>query len=169
MPFLTAREVSDFLEEPGHLARIATVDEDRLPLVVPVWFIADGPRVLITPRARSQWWGHLQSHPYACISIDEEARPWRKIVLRGRVEIVHDIGNDADWREIYRRIACRYVSEREADAYLYNTRNEPRALIALPLAGCTSWRMPVVGEDPRQVWAERYYHDGSKDESRSEV
>jgi nitroimidazol reductase NimA-like FMN-containing flavoprotein (pyridoxamine 5'-phosphate oxidase superfamily) len=158
MPALSVDDVDAFLAERSHLARIATIDRDGVPLVVPVWFIAENRKILITPRARSSWWHHLLAHPYACISIDEEVRPWRKVVVRGQIEFVHDLGHVGEWLDVYRRIACRYVSETEADAYLHNTRDEPRALIALPLEGATTWRMPVKGEDPRQVWAARYYH-----------
>jgi nitroimidazol reductase NimA-like FMN-containing flavoprotein (pyridoxamine 5'-phosphate oxidase superfamily) len=161
MPVLSPDDIDAFLREPGHLARIATVDADGVPLVVPVWFIAEGGRVFITPRERSQWWGHLQANPYACIAIDEEARPWRKVVLRGRINVEFGIGHDDEWRDMYRRIACRYVSDREADAYMTNTHDEPRALISLPLEAAVTWRMPVPGENPRQVWAERYYHQKS--------
>ena len=158
MPVLTEVEVAEFLAEPGHLARIATVDADGVPLVVPVWFIFEEGKIFITPRERSEWWKHIQEHPYVCIVIDEEAQPWRKIMVRGPVEVVHGLGNDDLWRDQYRRIACRYVAEREADAYLVNTREEPRALVAMSIENAKTWRMPVQGEDPRQVWAKRYYH-----------
>jgi nitroimidazol reductase NimA-like FMN-containing flavoprotein (pyridoxamine 5'-phosphate oxidase superfamily) len=157
MPKLSAAEQQAFLAEPGHLARIATVDADSVPLVVPVWFIAEDGKVFVTPRERSEWWSHIGANPYACIVIDEEARPWRKVLMRGAIEIVHDLDHDDLWREQYRRIACRYVPEREADAYMRNTQNERRALLAMSLEGATTWRMPVDGEDPKGVWASKYY------------
>jgi nitroimidazol reductase NimA-like FMN-containing flavoprotein (pyridoxamine 5'-phosphate oxidase superfamily) len=158
MPVLTDPEIAQFLAEPGHLARIATVDSEGIPLVVPVWFIFEEGKIFITPRERSEWWKHIQGHRYVCIVIDEEAQPWRKVMVRGSVEIVHGIGHDDEWRDQYRRIACRYVGEPEADAYLANTHDEPRALIAMSVENAKTWRMPVRGEDPRQVWAKRYYH-----------
>ena len=48
MPKLTAQEMMDFLAERSHLARIATVRADGSPSVVPVWFIFEGGKVLIT-------------------------------------------------------------------------------------------------------------------------
>ncbi len=158
MPSLSPADVEAFLAEPGHLARIATVDDTGVPLVVPVWFIAEDEKIYVTPRERSAWWSHLLARPQTCIVIDEEAKPWRKVLVRGEIEIVHPIGYDDLWRDRYRRIACRYVGEAEADAYLTNTWDEPRALVALPLSGATTWRMPVRGEDARGVWADRYYH-----------
>ena len=50
MPKLADHEMTEFLGERGHLARIATVCADGSPSVVPVWFIFEGGKVLITPR-----------------------------------------------------------------------------------------------------------------------
>ncbi|MGB1385712.1 MAG: pyridoxamine 5'-phosphate oxidase family protein [Ilumatobacteraceae bacterium] len=46
MPKLTTEEVEDFLSEPGHLARIGTVDDDGMPRVVPLWFIINDSQLL---------------------------------------------------------------------------------------------------------------------------
>jgi nitroimidazol reductase NimA-like FMN-containing flavoprotein (pyridoxamine 5'-phosphate oxidase superfamily) len=160
VPGMTDEEVTAFLDEPGHLVRIGTTDDDGMPLVVPAWFVRDGERLLVTPRERSAWFGHLRRDPRACFTIDEEVGSFRKVVARGAVDLVHDLGEDDAWRETYRRIALRYVPEVWADAYLRDTWNEPRALIGLHLgsARVTTWRMPVAGEDPLAVWAPRYYH-----------
>ena len=162
MPVLTDAELYAFLDEPGHLVRLATTDETGMPLVVPAWFIRDGNRLLVTPRARSSWWRHLRRDPRTCFSVDEDPTPYRKLTAQGTIEIVHAEGQDDAWRAVYRSIATRYTSEAGADAYLHNTRAEPRALIALDLAATgttlSSWRMPVAGEDPSSVWAPRYYH-----------
>ena len=50
MPKLTSEEVEQFLDEPGHLARIGTVDVDGMPRVVPLWFIIRDGQLLFTPR-----------------------------------------------------------------------------------------------------------------------
>jgi nitroimidazol reductase NimA-like FMN-containing flavoprotein (pyridoxamine 5'-phosphate oxidase superfamily) len=157
---MTTSEMTQFLDQPGHLVRIATVDDDGMPLVVPAWFIHEGGRLLVTPRERSAWRSHLQRDPRTCFLIDEEVAPHRKVVARGVVEMVHDLGHDDDWRHTYRAIALRYVPEAWADAYLEDTHDEPRALIALDLATAdvTTWRMPLAGEEPLAVWAPRYYH-----------
>ena len=158
---MTAEEVTAFLDEPGHLVRIGTIDESGAPLVVPTWFIVDDGVFLVTPRARSAWLGHLRAEPRVCFTVDEDEAPYRKVVVRGRVEVVHDLGSDDAWRDIYRRITLRYVPEAWGDAYLQDTWDEPRALLGLPLADAqvTTWRMPAnPGEDPLAVWAPKYYH-----------
>ena len=162
MPPLTDDEVAAFLDERGHLVRIATVDDDGMPLVIPAWYLHRDRRVFFTPRARSAWRAYLERDPRVCIVVDEEAAPYRKVVARGRVDTVHPAGDEDAWREdVYRALACRYLDDAVADAYLTATWNEPRPLLALSLADAevTTWRMPVTGEDPRGIWASRYYHD----------
>jgi nitroimidazol reductase NimA-like FMN-containing flavoprotein (pyridoxamine 5'-phosphate oxidase superfamily) len=158
---MTEAEVEQFLAEPAHLVRIGTVDSDGMPLVVPTWFIVRDGMFLVTPRERSAWFGHLQRDPRVCFTVDEEAPPMRKVVLRGSVETVHGLGQDDAWRDIYRDITLRYVPPEWGDAYLTDTHDEPRALLGLPLAeaSMTTWRMPSQpGEQPLAVWAPKYYH-----------
>lgn len=163
MPEMTSDEVDAFLDEPGHLLRIGTVDDAGVPLVVPIWFIRDGRRLLFTPRERSAWFGHLRAHPQACATVDESGGEMRKVVARGRVDIVHDLGDDDAWRDTYRAITLRYVPEGFGDAYLNDTHDEPRALLSMDLDAVQvrTWRMPArAGEDRLAVWSSRYYHDG---------
>ena len=160
MPTLTPDEVVAFLSEPGHLVRLATVDATGAPRVVPIWFVYESSRVFFTPRERSAWWADLQREPRCALTIDEEPPPYRKVVWRGPVTVEFDVGADDSWRDLYRRIATRYVPPDAAEAYIQTTIDEPRALLSVPLdpAAVTTWRMPVPGEDPRGIWAPRYYH-----------
>jgi nitroimidazol reductase NimA-like FMN-containing flavoprotein (pyridoxamine 5'-phosphate oxidase superfamily) len=158
---MTSEEVAAFLDEPGHLVRIGTTDDDGVPLVVPTWFVVRDGTFLVTPRERSAWFRYLRRDPRVCFTVDEPAGAFRKVVLRGRVRVVHDLGEDDAWRDVYRTITLRYVPEAFGDAYLQDTRDEPRALLGLDLADAefTTWRMPVrEGEHPLAVWAPRYYH-----------
>jgi len=161
MPRMSARDVEEFLAERGHLVRIGTVDPDGAPLVVPTWFLHRDGRILITPRAMSDFFLNIMGEPRVCLSIDEEAQPYRKVTIRARAEVVYRPGEDDRWRDLYRDIVVRYLTEREADAYLRATRHIRRALIATPLevgaAGVSTWRVPVKGEDPSGIWARRYW------------
>lgn len=162
MPKMQADEVESFLAEPGHLLRLGTVDADLMPSVVPIWFLARDHKIWFTPRARSEWFNHLRVNPNVCCTIDESTGSMRKVVARGRAEMVYDVGADDEWRETYRDITTRYVPERFADAYLTDTHDEPRGLWALDLrtARVDTWRMPTgEGEDSLAVWAPKYYHD----------
>jgi hypothetical protein len=158
VPALSPDEVTTFLDEPGHLLRLATVDAEGAPSIVPIWFIHEDGRLWFTPRERSTWWSHVQRSPRVAATVDEEALPYRKVVVRADVTIEHVPGEDDAWRARYRRIALRYGPAEMADGYLAATHDEPRALLSLPVDGATTWRMPLPGEDPRSIWAARYYH-----------
>lgn len=169
MPKLSPPEIVAFLEEPGHLLRLATVDADGAPRISPVWCTfhgaADGlGSILFTPRERSVFFANLQRDPRIALSVDEDALPYRKISVQGRAEIVHDLGSDDAWRDTYREIACRFLDAEAADRYLAATIDQPRALLAVDLddATVTTWRMPVDEEPGTGIWAAQYYADGSR-------
>lgn len=164
MPRLTQTEVDEFLATRGVLMRIATVDGDGHPHVTPIWFVYEDGRVWFTPREQSAWLQHIRAHPRIAVTIDEEAAPYRKVIVEGEATIVHDLGEDDVWRDRYRRISERYTTPEGAGAYITNTIDQPRALMALELDSCkvTTWRMPRAGEARSGIWHRRYFHEGSK-------
>lgn len=164
MPRMTEAERIEFLNSPGILMRIACVREDGSPLVTPIWFIHHDEAIYFTPRAQSQWLTCLRQDPRVSLCIDEQNLPYRKFIAEGSVELVHDLGEDEQWRDLYRRIAQRYVPEDAAEAYVRNTIDQERALLRLGLAGANikSWRMPLEGEPETGIWHQRYYAPGSK-------
>ena len=160
MPRLTSEEIDTYLAEPGRIVRVGTVAPDGQPLVVPTWFIVEDGTFMVTPRERSSWFGNLHASPKVCFTVDGGGC---QVVIQGEVHVVHPLGHDDAWRDVYRRITLRYLPETAADAYLNDTVDEPRALLGLRLADAlvTTWRFPNrPGEDPLDVWAPRYYHEG---------
>jgi len=164
MPALTRSERDAFLQERGILCRIATLRPDGAPTVTPAWFIFENGQVLITPRARSAWLENIRRDPRVSITIDEEAGPYRKVRAEGRARILYDVGRDDDWRDLYRRIARRYVDDEGAEFYVQETIDQPRALIAVDLAevDVSTWRLPDADEHSAGIWHRRYYEEGSK-------
>src|SRR4051795_9817882 len=131
MPKLTRDEIITFLDEPAHLLRIGTVDADGYPRVVPTWFIHRDGDIVFTPRAPAVFLANIRRDPRIGLSIDEDPLPYRKITIQGDAVIVHEPGQDDEWRDLYRSIAKRYVPEEAADAYVNDTIDQPRALIAV--------------------------------------
>ena len=169
MPKLTETEIDTFLAEPGHLVRIATVDADGMPRNVPLWFIVHDGQIVFTPRVHSVLLANVRRDPRIGLTIDEEALPYRKLTVQGAAQILHEPGDDDVWRDLYLRIAMRYVPEDGARAYVTGTDDQPRALIGVHLgeARVSTWRMPVGGEDGTGIWHRRYYLDGTKMTSRA--
>jgi len=169
MPKLSHPEIIAFLDEPGHLLRLATVDADGAPRISPVWCTyrpdtAGLGSIVFTPRERSVFFANLRRDPRIALSVDEDALPYRKVSVQGRAEIIHDLGNDDAWRSTYREIACRFLDPEGADRYLAATHDQPRALLGVTLddAKVTSWRMPVDQEPGTGIWAAQYYAEGSR-------
>ncbi|GIW13569.1 MAG: hypothetical protein KatS3mg062_1008 [Tepidiforma sp.] len=164
MPALSPDERDAFLQQPGILCRIATVDPAGAPHVTPVWFIFEDNAIYITPRAASEWLDHIRHDPRVALTIDDQNPPYRKVVIEGIAEVVRQPGDDAAWRDLYRRIATRYIPPQSADRYIQETIDQPRALIRVPLAGARirTWRMPLQGEPYRGIWHDRYYLPGTK-------
>ena len=164
MPPLDSAERDEFLAKPGVLCRIATIRPDGAPSVTPIWYLYEEGKVFVTPRAHSAWLEHIRRDPRVSLTIDEEAGPYRKVRIEGRMIIEHDLGEDDAWRDLYRRIARRYVPPEAAEHYVQETIDQPRALLSIPLAQADvlTWRMPAPGEAYAGIWHRRYYVEGSK-------
>jgi len=165
MPKLTDIERATFLDEPGHLLRVATVDEDGMPRNVPIWYILHDGRVVFTPRVHSVFLANMLRDDRVGLTIDEDALPYRKVTVQGRAELLYAPGADDEWRDLYRAIATRYVPVEAAEDYVLNTIDQPRALLGVSLTAASSkvlsWRMPVEDEAPSGIWARRYFLDGT--------
>lgn len=164
MPKLNRQEQETFLNEPGILMRIACVRPDGSPLVTPIWFIHHAGGICFTPRAQSEWFACLREDPRVSLCIDEQNLPYRKMIIEGKAELLHDLGEDDLWRDIYREIAKRYVPAEAAEAYVQNTIDQQRGLYKVDLAASIvkSWRMPVGDEPETGIWHQRYYAPGTK-------
>jgi PPOX class probable F420-dependent enzyme len=164
VPVLSIAERDDFLAERGIVMRIGVVRADGSPLVTPIWFLHEDGAIFFTPREKSEWFACLRRDPRVSLCIDEQPLPYRKVIVEGRAELVHDVGEDDVWRDLYRRIAKRYVDDAEAEAYVQNTIDQPRGLyrVVMSEAEVKTWRMPVAGEALEGIWHSRYYKPDTK-------
>src|SRR3712207_9187217 len=63
-------EVTEFLAEPQFL-RLACLDDQGWPYVVPCWQEWDGNSFWVIPREKSAWARHLVNDPRCAITVDE--------------------------------------------------------------------------------------------------
>jgi len=98
MARLTEREI-DYLTSEKRLGRLATVDPDGTPHVVPVgWTYRPEDGVIeVSGRdfAATHKFHNAVRHPRAALVVDDVLPPWRPrcVMVRGRVSIV-DAGTD---------------------------------------------------------------------------
>ena len=69
---MSAAEIDGFLNEP-FLARVACLDDNDWPYVVPCWYQWDGEALWVVPRARSAWARYLKARPRCAVTIDESS------------------------------------------------------------------------------------------------
>jgi nitroimidazol reductase NimA-like FMN-containing flavoprotein (pyridoxamine 5'-phosphate oxidase superfamily) len=161
MPKLSSAERDGFLNERRVVMRIALTRDDGGPFVTPIWFLYRDGAIYFTPRERSEWFAMLRRDPRAALCIDEQPLPYRKVIIEGRAELVHDVGEDDTWRGLYLAMAERYVPAKDARAYIENTISERRGLFRVMLADAKvrTWRLPVGDEPGEGIWHQRYYKD----------
>jgi nitroimidazol reductase NimA-like FMN-containing flavoprotein (pyridoxamine 5'-phosphate oxidase superfamily) len=135
---MTADEIMDFLAGPV-VARVATIDEDGLPYITPVWQEWDGEAMWIVPRERSAWVQHILKNPNVAVSCAMDSGTYARVLYRGKAEIVFGPAPMAGkCLEVANRMATRYLGEHGPE-YLVPTYDRPRYLIKFVPTSCTSW------------------------------
>lgn len=137
------------------LARLACLQPDGSPYVIPIWYHwADG-RLWFVGREKSAWCTYLDRDPRVAVTIDTEgeyevggvAFLTPKVVAAGKAEIVSRPGDDVRWQEIALAMARRYRGEAGVE-YVKNTTDMGRWLIALEPETMQTWE--------GGGWAKRY-------------
>ena len=144
---LTQQELDGFLRQP-YLARLATIQEDGSPYIVPVWHEYDGEALYIVAREKSQYVAHIQHEPRVALSIVEGAQ----VLIQGTASVVEGPVIDGKWVEIAFNMARRYGGA-DGEKYLNGTLDRPRYLIRVTLDKVVSW----TGEG----WHPRYLNEHS--------
>ena len=145
---LSDQEIEEFLCG-GTFCRIGCLDEEGWPYVVPCWFEYSDGGFYIIPRGRSAWARHIQRDPRVSLCIDESTRFNRRVLVKGRAEILEEPNLGGRWVEIGRRMSVRYLGEHGPE-YLEPTLIESRWLLFVRPLKMKTWQ----GVD----WHKRYKH-----------
>jgi nitroimidazol reductase NimA-like FMN-containing flavoprotein (pyridoxamine 5'-phosphate oxidase superfamily) len=142
---LNETEVTSFLAEP-QLARLACLDDEGWPYVVPCWQEWDGDSFWVIPREKSAWARYLANDHRCAISVDETGGQ-RKVVAQCNAHMVEEPNTGGRWVPIAERMSLRYLGE-NGPKYLEPTLDKPRWLFRLEPVNMQTWQ----GVD----WAARY-------------
>jgi hypothetical protein len=142
---LDREELDSFLAE-GRIARLACIDEEGWPYVVPCWQEWDGEGFWVIPRKKSAWAGYLRQEPRCAITVDEDGT-LRKVIAQCTAKLVEEPNVGGRWVAIAERMSLRYLGE-NGPKYLEPTLDKPRWLFYLEPHRLWTWQ----GVD----WARRY-------------
>jgi hypothetical protein len=142
---LDGDEIAAFLAEP-QLARLACLDDEGWPYVVPCWQEWDGECFWVIPRERSAWAGYLRRDRRCALTIDETGAQ-RKVIAQCHAHLVEEPNVGGRWVAIAERMSVRYLGE-NGPKYLAPTLDKPRWLYRLEPVRVMTWQ----GQD----WASRY-------------
>jgi PPOX class probable F420-dependent enzyme len=135
-------EALDALLRETIVARLATIDDDGYPYVVPVWTEWDGNAMWLVARARSAYVGHLATRPKVAISIVRPDNDDTRALILGRAAIVDGPGPlEGVMEAMARRMARRYEGA-EGDRYIDESLAWPRVLVRIDVDRVQSWGDP---------------------------
>lgn len=134
---LEGDELRAFLDE-GVIARIACLNENGWPYIVPCWHEWDGESLWLVARKRSRWAEYLAADERAAATIDEGDRQ-RKVVIQARAVVVEEPNVGGAWVPIAERMSVRYLGP-NGPKYLAPTLDKPRWLIRLDPINLQTWQ-----------------------------
>lgn len=135
------RGLRDLLDRPL-LARLATVDDDGYPVIVPVWYEYANDAFWVVARAHSAYVAHLRARARVGLSIVDDADPDRRLTIRGTAHVVGAAGPlEGPTLELARRLATRY-EEAPGLRYIERSRSWPRVLVRIDPDSVTGWSSP---------------------------
>ncbi|CDR03133.1 PPOX class F420-dependent oxidoreductase [Streptomyces iranensis] len=111
---MTKDQWQKFVTEGTRTAKLATVRADGSPHLAPVWFLLDGDDLVFNTGQETVKGRNLARDGRLTICVDDDRPPFAFVTLRGRAELIDDLGQVRDWAA---RIAARYMGEDRAEEY----------------------------------------------------
>jgi PPOX class probable F420-dependent enzyme len=108
----TPEERDEFLTGGRLFAKIATVGEDGVPTISPVWYTWDGESFLVISKARTGMVKNLRRDPRCGLLVDNPELPYKRVSVRGDVEFLPE---DFDVIEPMREMVLRYLGPEGMD------------------------------------------------------
>ncbi|PWH17082.1 MAG: hypothetical protein DDG59_08535 [Anaerolineae bacterium] len=107
---LSRQDIDQFLQAPL-VARLACLNREGRPHVVPVWQEWDGTSFYVAAWEGSQWASYLRDNPSVSLTIDEPWTPLRRVVAHGEAVQLHEADYPGGTQALVRRLRRRYLGE----------------------------------------------------------
>lgn len=102
---MTEEELALFWREPN-LAKLATIDRDGTPHIVPIWYLHDGRNVVMITRPSARKVRNIRRDPRVTVCIDRPTPPYAGVVIRGSAEL-----EEVAYQELAVPLAVRYLGQ----------------------------------------------------------
>lgn len=107
---LSQKDIAQFLQMPL-VARLACLNREGRPHVVPVWQEWDGKAFYVAAWKGSQWADYLQENPSVSLTIDEPWAPLRRVVARGEAIQLQESDYPGGTHALVTRLQQRYLGK----------------------------------------------------------
>ena len=112
-------DVEEFIER-ARVARLATIDSEFKPHLVPVVFVFDGNHFFIpidekrktAKPAKLKRIRNIQNNPNVALLIDEYSEEWTKlafVTIQGKASITNKTEGNIQVREAYKKLTTKYI------------------------------------------------------------
>ena len=129
-----------FLGEPRVLL-LAVNRDGKEPFLVAVWHEYRKSRFFIWSAAGDAKVALVRRNPAVTLCVQDERRPYKSIIVRGRAEVVPGLD-----RDLARRLVARYVGPESSGPYLSWIDGEPDASGVTIVVTPTAWRAADYAE-----------------------
>jgi hypothetical protein len=140
-------EERDAFLERGVVMRLACLDSEGAPYVVPCWHEWREGAFWVVPRQRSVWAEHLERDGRVSFTIDVPDT-LEKVIGQGRAELVETANVGGQWVDVATRMSVRYLGP-NGPTYLEPTLGQPRWLFKITPTWLQTWQ--------GVAWARRYW------------
>ncbi len=100
---MTEQELASFWREPN-LAKLATINTDGTPHLVPIWYLHDGRDLLVVTRPTSRKVRNLRRDNRVTVCIDRPTPPYAGVVAQGTAAL-----EEVAYQQLAVPMAVRYL------------------------------------------------------------
>jgi PPOX class probable F420-dependent enzyme len=111
---VTDPEVRDFLLEGTRTGKLSYTAADGRPLVVPIWFVLEGDRIVFNTGKDTAKGRALARDPRVALCVDLERSPYGFVQVQGVAELSEEIG---DLVATATAIGARYMGAERAEEF----------------------------------------------------
>ena len=115
MKAMNENEWREFVMQGSRTGKLATVQDDGQPHVVPIWFILDGRDWLFMTGKDTVKAGNIRRDPRVAINVDDGTFPYSFVTVEGEAGILTPAPDE--FLEVATKIAGRYVGAERAAEY----------------------------------------------------